>query len=299
MESVPTCPAECRLRGIFVIFDAVQILVIVAVSFVAGLIGAMVGLGGGVLLVPFLVLIEGVAMPSAIAASIVGVVATSSASASAYVRSRMTNIRLGMFLEVGTAVGALAGAFLSLAMPVSALEALFGLTALFVCYSMLRTPSKEGRSERPSDPVASRLKLHSQYYLEGRTHKYTVRQTPLGLVGSVLAGILAGLFGIGGGIIKVPIMTLGMGVPLRPAAATSNFMIGVTAATGAAVFWSRGYVIPELAAAVAIGVSAGSLVGSSLSHSVDIRHLKILFVAVLFYTAMRMLMQGLGVNLGF
>jgi hypothetical protein len=234
-----------------------------------------------------------------VGASIVAVVATSSASASAYVRSRLSNIRLGMFLEVGTCMGALAGAFLSILLPVGTLQILFAVMAFYVCFSMLASEKGNGKSGSPPDPLSSRLRLNSDYMLNGKKHKYSVRAAPLGFLGSVAAGIISGLFGIGGGVIKVPIMNMAMGVPLRAAAATSNFMIGVTAATGAAVFFSRGYVVPELAAPVALGVAAGSLWGSSFSHKADISHLRLLFIAVLFFTAVQMLLRGLGVSIGF
>lgn len=282
------------------IFDLVSAFVIFAVSALAGVIGALVGIGGGVILIPFLVLFEGVPMHYAIGASIVAVVATSSASAAAYVKKRLSNPRLGMFLEVGTSVGALAGALVSVLMPVNVLEVLFALTAFYVCFSMLSAGKEAGRAEgRKPDSLSDRLCLHSSYEHDGRKHEYEVRSSWLGLAGSAVAGILSGLFGIGGGVIKVPLMNMGMGVPIRPAAATSNFMIGVTAATGAAVFFSKGYIVPELAAPIVVGIAAGSVMGSRLSHKVDTAHLKVLFVAVLSLTALRMLLQAMGVSLGF
>jgi uncharacterized membrane protein YfcA len=281
------------------VFELVPAMVLFVVSALAGVIGALVGIGGGVILIPFLVLIEGVPIHYAIGASIVAVVATSSASASAYVKSRLSNPRLGMFLEAGTSIGALIGALISVFLPVGVLEILFSLMALYVCVSML-IPKNDGKGQvRKQDGLSDRLCLHSSYELKGEKHEYMVCSSGLGLAGSAIAGVLSGLFGIGGGVIKVPLMNLGMGVPLRPAAATSNFMIGVTAATGAAVFFSRGYIIPELVAPIVVGIAAGSILGSTFSHRVDTGHLRILFVAVLFLTALRMLLQALGVSLGF
>lgn len=280
--------------------ELVAVAALLGASFFAGLLGALVGIGGGVLLIPFLVLCQNVPMHYAIGASIVGVVATSSASASAYVRSRLSNIRLGMLLETGTSVGALAGAFVSLLLPVSALETLFALVALYVCASMLFSAGREEKgAHSKQDWLGSRLRLHSSYWVGKKEHRYFVQATPLGIAGSFVAGVLSGLFGIGGGIIKVPLMHIGMKVPMRAAAATSNFMIGVTAATGAAVFASRGYVLAELAAPVAIGVTAGSLLGSGISHRVGVRSLKLIFAAILLYTAVRMLLHGIGVQIGF
>ncbi len=282
------------------IFDLVSAFVIFAVSALAGIVGALVGIGGGVILIPFLVLFEAVPIHYAIGASIVAVVATSSASAAAYVKRRLSNPRLGMFLEVGTSVGALAGALVSVLLPVNVLEILFALMAFYVCFSML-FGSKEARSseKREPDRLSDRLCLHSSYEHDGKKHDYEVRSSWMGLAGSAVAGVLSGLFGIGGGVIKVPLMNIGMGVPLRPAAATSNFMIGVTAATGAAVFFSRGYIIPELAAPIVVGIAAGSVLGSTFSHRIDVAHLRVLFVVVLSFTALRMLLQALGVSLGF
>jgi uncharacterized membrane protein YfcA len=287
------------LAWIGMAFELVPALVLFIVSALAGIIGALVGIGGGVILIPFLVIFEGVPIHYAIGASIVAVVATSSVSGSAYVKSRLSNPRLGMFLEVGTSLGALAGALVSVLLPVDILEILFALMAFYVCISMLRPAAKDGKENSKKDHLSDRLCLHSSYELGGRKHDYTVCSSQLGLVGSALAGLLSGLFGIGGGAIKVPLMNLGMGVPLRPAAATSNFMIGVTAATGAAVFFSRGYILPEIVAPIVVGIAAGSLLGSRLSHKVDIGHLRVLFVAVLFFTALRMLLQALGVSLGY
>ncbi len=282
------------------IFDLASSLILLAVSAVAGMIGALVGIGGGVILIPFLVLFEGVPIHYAIGASIVAVVATSSASASSYVKKRLSNPRLGMFLEVGTSIGALAGALVSVLLPVNILEVLFALMAFYVCASML-IPGREGEDRKAGKPdgLSDRLCLHSSYEHSGEKHEYSVCSPRLGLAGSAVAGVLSGLFGIGGGVIKVPLMNLGMGIPLRPAAATSNFMIGVTAATGAAVFLSRGYIVPELVAPIVVGVAAGSVLGSGISHKVDAAHLRILFVGILFVTALRMLMQALGVSFGY
>lgn len=280
------------------LFEPASLLILLALSALSGLIGALVGIGGGVLLIPFLVLVQGVPIHHAVGASIVGVVASSSASASAYVQSRLSNIRLGLFLEAATSVGALAGALLSLAMPVALLELLFALTALYVGYTLLSARPGEAHASPRPDALATRLRLHSGYTLNGVHHEYTVSATPLGFLGSVGAGALSGLLGIGGGVIKVPLMSLGMGVPLRAAAATSNFMIGVTAATGAAVFVSQGYVVPELAAPVALGVTAGSLAGTSLSHRVHAGQLRLLLAAVLLITATQMLLRAAGVSYG-
>lgn len=280
-------------------FELVSSVILLLVSALAGAVGALIGIGGGVILIPFLVLFEGVPIHYAIAASIVAVVATSSASASHYVKSRMSNPRLGMFLEVGTSIGALAGALVSVLLPMNVLEILFALMAFYVCFSMLLPEGSGKEAKGEPDQLSDRLCLHASYELKGEKHEYKVCSSHLGLAGSAAAGVISGLFGIGGGVIKVPLMNLRMGVPLRPAAATSNFMIGVTAATGAAVFFSKGYVIPELVAPIIVGIAAGSVIGSKVSHDVDGTHLRYLFVAVLFFTALRMLLLALGVSLGF
>ncbi|MFH1750519.1 MAG: sulfite exporter TauE/SafE family protein [Candidatus Micrarchaeota archaeon] len=277
-------------------FDVLVAAVLLTISAFAGFIGALAGIGGGVILVPFLVLFLNIPIHYAIGASIVGVVATSSVSASAYLRRRLVNLRLGIFLEAGTALGALAGASVAVFLPINILEMLFSLMAFYVCGLLLFTKLKENKGRSKQHALSDRLFLHSN---SSSTRKgYTVHSPKKGFIGSIFAGIFSGLFGIGGGVIKVPLMNIAMRVPLREAAATSNFMVGITAATGAAVYLSRGYVLAEIGAPVLLGATLGSVLGSAVSPKVDVARIRIIFVLVLFYTALRMMLRSMGVEIG-
>jgi uncharacterized protein len=268
-------------------------IIIAAISVFAGLIGSLVGVGGGIVVVPALTLLMGVDIRHAIAASIVAVVATSSSAASAYVRERITNIRLGMLLETATVVGAISGALLAAFVSGRFLYALFGCVLTWTAYNMW-LKKKTAASDMPPDPLADRLNLHASYYDKAADAEisYKVTRTKLGLCVSWLAGMVSGLLGVGGGILKVPVMNLGMGVPIKAATATSNFMIGITAATGAAVYFMRGDIIPFIAAPVAVGVILGAKIGARLLGGMKSRAIRIIFVCILAITAVQMLWRG-------
>lgn len=268
-------------------------LLIAAISVSAGLLGSLVGVGGGIIVVPALTLLVGVDIRVAIAASIVAVVATSSGAASGYVRQRLTNLRLAMFLEVATAAGALCGAVLAAWVPGKSLYVLFGLVLCYTAYSMSRPKDGKPR-ELPPDCWADCLKLHTSYFDKALNQEvsYRVSRTGTGLAVSGAAGLLSGLLGIGGGVLKVPVMNLAMGVPLKVCTATSNFMIGVTASTGAAVYFMRGDVQPFVAAPVAVGVLLGAKIGSRVLGHLRSEWIRRVFVAVLVVTAAQMLLKG-------
>ena len=267
--------------------------VIAAISVFAGLIGSLVGVGGGLIVVPALTLLMGVDIRHAIAASIVAVVATSSSAASTYVRERITNIRLGMLLETATVTGAICGALLAAFVSGRFLYVLFGCVLTWTAWNMWLKKAAEGR-DVPVDPLADRLKLHSSFFDKASNSEivYKVSRTKLGLFVSGLAGLMSGLLGIGGGVLKVPVMNLAMGVPIKAATATSNFMIGITAATGAAIYFMRGDVNPFIAAPVAVGVILGAKLGARLLGGLKGRVVKIIFVAILAVTAVQMLWRG-------
>jgi uncharacterized protein len=269
-------------------------LTVLGISYTAGLLGSLVGVGGGIIVVPALTLLLGVNIHNAIAASIVSVVATSSGAAAGYVRERITNLRLAMLLEVGTALGALCGAYAGGWVSARRLFLLFGLVLTFTAFSMWKRKNPLG-AEVPADEWADRLRLHSAYYDEslGRTIKYQVARTKVGLAVSYLAGVVSGLLGIGGGVFKVPVMNLAMGIPIKVCSATSNFMIGVTAAVSAAVFFMRGDVLPFVAAPVAVGVLLGAKTGARLLGRLPNELIRAVFVAVLAVTAIQMLLKGL------
>ena len=215
----------------------IDVLVIFLVSIIAGFIGALFGLGGGVLIIPFLTLVEGVPVPLAVGASIVSVVATSSSSAATYVQDHLTNLRLGMFLEIGTVAGAITGAFVAVFLPASVLFVFFGLILLYATIIMVRARGIDFPADVKSDTTSRILSLGGQYedHSLNRVVKYEVTRTPLTVFIGYFAGIVSGLLGVGGGIINVPTMNLVSKVPVKVASATSNFMIGVTAAASASV----------------------------------------------------------------
>jgi uncharacterized membrane protein YfcA len=269
-------------------------LITFAISIVAGLLGSLLGLGGGIIVVPALTLLLKIDIHHAIGASIVSVIATSSGAAAAYVRERMANMRVGMLLETSTATGALGGAYLAGILPGRWLFLIFGLLMGYTALSMLRKKKANGHLEEPPDALAHRLNMHGEYYDESmkQTVAYRVGRTRLGLAISALAGVLSGLLGIGGGTLKVPAMTLAMGMPIKAATATSNFMIGVTAAASAAVYFMRGDINPFIAAPVAAGVLIGATTGSRILGRLENRKIRIAFVIVLLITSAQMLTKG-------
>lgn len=263
----------------------------------AGLLGSLLGLGGGIIVVPALSLLLGVDIRYAIGASLISVVATSCAASAAYVRDRLANIRLGMFLELGTVVGAMAGAFVAGVIDPQWLHVIFAGLLLLVAVAMFR--GDDGRSSAPPHPdrLADRLELHGSLpaSLSGASGggPYRVQRSRLGLGIGALAGCVSGLLGVGGGLLKVPAMTLAMGVPLKAATATSNFMIGVTGAASAGVYFSRGDIDPVIAGPVAIGVLVGATIGARLIAHVPRRALRMGFSVVMVVTAIQMIRKGM------
>jgi uncharacterized protein len=264
-------------------------------SIVAGLLGSLLGLGGGIIVVPALTLLLHIDIHYAIGASIVSVIATSSGSAASYVKERMSNIRLSMVLEVATTLGALSGAYLSGILEGKWLYIIFALVMGYAAIEMLRNTKSRSKKTLPPDAWADKLNLHDEYFdqAENRIIPYRIARTKLGLVFSYFAGIISGLLGIGGGAIKVPTMNLAMGVPIKVATATSNFMIGVTAAASAGVYFMRGKIDPFIAAPVAAGVLLGSTAGSRLLGRIHSTYIRLAFVAVLFYICWEMLLKGM------
>jgi uncharacterized membrane protein YfcA len=272
----------------------VDILVILLVSIAAGFVGALFGLGGGVLIIPFLTLVEGVPVPLAVGASIVSVVATSSASAATYVQDHLTNLRLGMFLEIGTVAGAITGASVAVLLPASALFVLFGLILLYATIIMIRARGIDFPPNVKPDKISRILALGSQYedHSLNRIVKYEVTRTPFTVLIGYFAGIVSGLLGVGGGIINVPTMNLVSKVPVKVASATSNFIIGVTASASASVYLLRGDVHPLLAAPLIIGVAGGALLGTRLLKVTPPTRVKVAFGFLLAAISLLMIMKG-------
>lgn len=276
------------------------VLVLAAFSVASGLVGALMGLGGGLFLVPVMIVLLGVDAQTAIVASLVGVIATSSGSAAAYVREGLSDLRVAMFLEVATVVGGIAGALVSISLLSNRSDLLtlaFVPVVVVSAVMMFRGRATDVRPNPPADPWADRLGLHGRYFDESRHSwvPYRVSRTGAGLLISGFAGAISGLLGIGGGIFYVPGMNALMNVPVRVASATSNFMIGVTATAGALVYLLFGHLAVALAAPVVIGVLGGSLVGARLHRTAPAALLKALFVPILGIAAAVMLLRGLGV----
>ena len=263
--------------------------VVFASSLAAGFIGALTGLGGGVVIVPLVTLAFGADMRYAIGASLVSVIATSSGSAAAYVREGFSNVRIGMFLEIATSAGALAGAALAAHVPTAALAILFGVILLLSAFSPAHA---EGASGGKPDPVAEKLKLTGAYPNDGKLVHYAARRVPASFGLMTLAGALSGLLGIGSGAIKVLAMDLAMGLPFKVSTTTSNFMIGVTAAASAGIYLQRGYIDPGLAMPVMLGVVPGSLLGARLLAGARVSSLRLLFRAVILALAVEMIYNG-------
>lgn len=270
-------------------------LVCFGVSVLAGAIGSLLGLGGGLIVVPALTILLKVPIHYAIGASIVSVIATSSGAAASYVREHLANLRLAMLLEVATVLGALLGAFLAGVVDPRWLYVVFGALMACTAIAMFLQKERPAAAALPPDPLADALRLHSAYHdaALGRAVEYRVARTRLGLAMSALAGTLSGLLGVGGGVIKVPTMTLGMGVPLKAATATSNLMIGVTAAASAGVYFVRGEIDPFIAGPVAAGVLVGAVGGSRLLGRLRNIWIRAGFVVVLLVVAAQMLRKGL------
>jgi hypothetical protein len=264
----------------------------------AGVFGSLLGLGGGILIVPLLTLGFGLPLREAVGVSLVSVMMTSSAAAGVYLERHVANLRLGMTLELFTAIGALVGGSVAFLLDERLLSFLFAALLTYVAITMVRartgdtaTPVDLGGGERlPGNDDPSRGTVLDQLGGDG----YQVRNLGRGILGALGAGVASALLGIGGGIIKVPLMHLSMGVPLRVATATSNLMIGITAAASAVIYLIHGGIDPYVAGPTGIGVFVGATAGSRLGHRVDLRYLRLLFVVVLGYTALQMLLRALG-----
>ncbi len=265
-----------------------------AIAVVAGFLGGLLGLGGGIVVVPALTLGLGIDIRYAIGALIVSVIATSSGAAATYVREGLTNLRVAMLLEVATTTGAISGAFVAGALPGRWLYVLFGV---LMTYSAAAIFTKQHASQRRATPDkwADALNLHGSYFDESTREEraYRVSHTKLGLALLYAAGIVSGLLGIGSGALKVPAMDLAMGLPIKVSTATSNFMIGVTAAASAGVYFSRGDIDPFIAGPVAAGVLAGATLASLILNRLPAKRLRHIFAIVLLVISLQMLYHGL------
>ena len=258
---------------------ALEILII---SVIAGIVGSILGLGGGTIITPALTLLFGIDIRYAIGASLISVIATSSGAAIAYIKDKITNLRVGMFLEIATTTGAITGAFLGGIINPNYLYFLFGLLLLYSALAMF----KKGKTELPQDvkthPLAKKLKLNGEYYdkIVGKNIHYNVANVPSGFGVMYGAGIMA--------------MDLFMKLPLKVSSATSNFMMGVTAAASAGVYLLRGNIDPKISAPVALGVLAGATIGARIMQNMKSKTIRKIFIPFLIYVSLEMVLKGLG-----
>ncbi|GAC1617557.1 MAG: hypothetical protein NVS4B11_06830 [Ktedonobacteraceae bacterium] len=266
-------------------------------AIIAGLLGSLVGLGGGVLIVPLLTLVFHFPIYFAIGASIISVIATSSGAAAAYVKDHITNLRVGMFLELATTIGAICGAFLAGLLAPGLLSVIFGIILLISAAPLVFKLGEELPHGVKNDRVANWLHLNSTYpdHHLHRDVPYEVTRTPLGLAMMYVAGLISGLLGIGSGTFKVLALDVAMRLPMKVSTTTSNFMIGVTAAASAGIYFSRGDIPPLIAAPVALGILIGALAGARLLAHLSSKALRIIFLIVIVVAAVEMVLHGFGI----
>ena len=265
-------------------------LALFAAGMAAGAVGALLGIGGGVFLVPFLVLVLHIPMRHAVAISLVTVIATSNVVTSIRMGRSLVNFRLGMMLEVATTAGGLTGGLIAVILSAGTLQRMFGVMAVVSALAML------GRLEKrnvitSADAETGRLGGRYHENESGGVVTYRVKHTPVAMAVSYAAGSLSSLLGVGGGILKVPVLNVWCGVPLRAAAATSAFMIGVTATSGVVIYYGRGDIVPWMAAATVLGVLAGSRAGFSMGERAKAKWLKLLLAAILAGVGVLMLVR--------
>jgi len=264
-------------------------------SFLAGIIGALIGLGGGVIITPLLVLAFGIDIRYAMGAALCSVIATSSGAAAAYLRDGISNMRIGLFLCVATTIGAVCGALLAVVLDQAVLSVIFGAALLATVLLSLRK-KKDLSAADASDPLAVKLRLPSTMPAPNGPISYTVHHVLPGFCVMWVAGVLSGLLGIGSGAFKVVAMDQIMRIPFKVTTATSNFMIGVTAAASVGVYLKRGYLDPALVAPVALGVLAGAFVGAKLLPVAPVKLLRVIFLTAVSVIAVQMIARGLHIN---
>lgn len=271
--------------------DIYFILSIISGCFLAGFVGALTGLGGGIIVVPLLSIVLGIDLNYAIGASLISVIATSSGAATAFLKKGITNLRIGLFLEIATTIGAVIGAVIAVYIASkNAINIIFGSVLIFSAINGAR--KKRKTHSVPESRWAKRLRLNASYEDKGKVVPYKVTNVWGGFSMMSLAGILSGLLGIGSGALKVLAMDNIMKMPFKVSTTTSNFMIGVTAAASAVVYLQKGYIVPEIAAPVMIGVLAGSRIGAKVLTYVDTYWLKRVFILIITIIGIQMMYKG-------
>ena len=273
-------------------------LAVAAASFFAGMIGSMIGLGGGIIITPLLVLGFGIDIRYAMGAALCSVIATSSGAAAAYLRDGLSNLRIGLFLCMATTVGAVVGALAASHLNAATLSVIFGAVLLITVALSVKGKKEAPLAPEDSDPLAIRLRLPDEAPLDGQLRAYGVAGVVPGFLMMIVAGLLSGLLGIGSGAFKVVAMDRIMRIPFKVTTATSNFMIGVTAAASVGIYLKKGYLDPALVAPVSLGVLAGAFLGARLLAVVPVSLLRAVFLVAVSVIALQMIARGLGVNLG-
>ncbi|MDV4111619.1 permease [Elizabethkingia anophelis] len=266
-------------------------LILLVGAYMAGFLGSLTGLGGGVIIIPLLTLVFHVDIRYAIGAALLASIATSSGAASAYVKEGITNIRLGMFLEIATTIGAVIGAFIAIYMPTNAIAVIFGVVLIFSAAMTVR--KKHEAKLTKGSKLSEKLKLNSTYPVNGEKVSYQLTNVAGGFSLMTLAGVLSGLLGIGSGSLKVLAMDSTMKIPFKVSTITSNFMIGVTAAASAVVYLQRGYMDPGIAFPVVLGVLAGALTGAKILPKINPKILRIIFAVAITAVAIEMIINGI------
>ena len=266
-------------------------LVLLPISVIAGFIGSLLGLGGGVIIVPVLTLGFGVDIRYAVAASLISIIATSSGAAASFLKDHLTNLRLAIVLEIGTVFGAMSGFLLSSSLKSSSLFLCFGGFLLFSSVMMFRQ-KKDPRAET-NHPWSEKLGLNSKFPEEGEWIHYKVANVPFGLISMYVAGVFSALLGIGSGIFKIMAMDGAMKIPMKVSSATSNFMIGVTASASAGAYFLRGDIKPEIASPVALGIIVGAWIGARVMPKLNAAFIRKIFIVVMIIVGIQMIMKGL------
>ncbi|MDT3402655.1 sulfite exporter TauE/SafE family protein [Mucilaginibacter terrae] len=266
-------------------------IILLVGSYLAGLLGSLTGLGGGVVVIPLLTLVFGVDIRYAIGAALLASIATSSGAATAYVKEGITNIRLGMFLEIATTIGAVLGALIAVYTPVNTIAILFGAVLMFSAAMTLRKKNQEALTE--GSKLSYLLKLNGSYPTKEGIVEYKLKNIGAGFSMMTVAGVISGLLGIGSGALKVLAMDTAMRIPFKVSTTTSNFMIGVTAAASAVVYLQRGYMDPGIAFPVILGVLGGAFTGSKLLSRINPQTLRIIFCVAIVFVALQMMYNGI------
>ena len=279
-----------------------SILILAGVGLFAGVFGAVFGIGGGMIVTPIMTIALGLDIKYAIGASVISVIATSSGASIAYLKDDMLNLRVAMFLEIATTIGAILGAILTGVLPAKVLYVLFGMLLIFSSWNMLHKlrASKEAVEDTTPDKLSEKLELNSTYYDQAikKQVDYKVSNVPGGFTMMFGAGLASGLLGVGSGAFKVIAMDTIMKMPLKPSSATSNLMMGVTAAASATVYFFNGSIKPEIAAPLAIGILIGATIGSRIMQHLQAKLLRKIFIPVLFLIGLQMFLRGFGVSFG-